>query len=551
MKKILVSAALPYINNVPHMGHMAGSHLPADIFARYCRQKGYDVTFVGGSDEHGTPSALAAKNAGMEVKEYVDKLHKVHKDIYKKMEISYDIYSRTSTPFHKEVTQDFFNNIDKKYLLEKEEELYYSEEDKMFLPDRFLIGSCPSCGYEEANSDQCDKCGKILSAKELIDPKSKLSGATPKLKKSKHIYLDLSKLSKDVDKWIETKKDSWKKHVYSEAKKWIKEGLRERSISRDLSWGVPIPVKGYEDKVFYVWFDAPIGYISFTKELGREDLWKDGDIYHFLGKDNIPFHTIFWPSMLIANSQYTLPKNVVGYNYLTFEGDKFSKSKNIGVFCYPLLKDSCTMDIDSLRFYIAASLPESKDADFKWNEYMQVVNSQLIGNVGNFFNRTVSMANKYLDGKISLKRAPEDEILHEAKRDYPKIISEYFEKGEIRNGLKKILEFSSLGNSFLERKEPWKMDSREDVEDVLYLCLDHARSISILMSSITPIKMELFWKEQLLLKDIPSKPNLWDLKEVFPLKHVIGKPSPLYQRLDEDMVEDLKEQFSESFDINK
>lgn len=551
MKKILISAALPYINNVPHMGHMAGSHLPADIFARYCRQKGYDVTFVGGSDEHGTPSALAARNIGMEVKEYVDILHTVHKNIYKKMEISYDIYSRTSTPFHKEVTQDFFNNIDKKYLLEKEEELYYSEEDKMFLPDRFLIGSCPSCGYEEANSDQCDKCGKILSAKELIDPKSKLSGATPKLKKSKHIYLDLAKLSEKVDNWLESKKDSLKKHVFAEAKKWIKEGLRERSITRDLAWGVPVPVKGYEDKVFYVWFDAPIGYISFAKELGREDLWKDGEIYHFLGKDNIPFHTIFWPAMLIANSQYILPESVVGYNYLTFEGQKFSKSKNVGVFCYPLLKSDCTMDIDSLRFYIAASLPESKDADFKWNEYMQVVNSQLIGNVGNFFNRTISMTNKYLDGKIYLDRAPEDDILSEAKIDYPKIISESFEKGEIRNGLKKILEFSSLGNSFLERMEPWKMDKREDVEDVLYLCLDHARSISILMSAITPLKMELFWKEQLLLEDVPSKPMLWDLKERFPLKHKVGKPSPLYQRLDEDMIDDLKEQFSESFDISK
>lgn len=538
MKKILVTAALPYINNIPHMGHMVGCHLPADLFARYCRQKGYDVTFVGGSDEHGTPSVIAARDAKKSVREFVDNLHEIHKKIYEKMNISYDIYSRTSTNNHEVVVQEFFNDIyNNGFISEKEEELYYSEEDKMFLPDRFLKGECPVC-KSEANSDQCDSCGKILSAKELINPKSVLSGATPELRKTTHLYIKLDKISNKLDEWIESKKDLFRKNVYSEAKKWITEGLRERSITRDMSWGVKIPLEGYEDKVFYVWFDAPIGYATFAKELGKD--WNDLEAYHFLGKDNIPFHTVFWPSMLIAGNR-KLPQNVVGYNYLTFEGQKFSKSKGVGVFCQGILENE--VDIDMLRFYLLSSLPESKDADFKWEEYRQVVNSQLIGNVANFFNRTVSMVNKYFDGSLSLKASLKDDALDNAKKEYPKIIGEFFEKGELRAGIKKILEFSSLGNEFIDRKEPWSLakTNREELMLVLHKCLDHARSVAILMSPIVPEKMQQFWKEQLILKDAPSKPGLWELNEEFPLNHKVGEPSPLYKRIDDDSLEELKE----------
>tara|TARA_B100000965_G_scaffold377734_1_gene372010 strand:- start:912 stop:2537 length:1626 start_codon:yes stop_codon:yes gene_type:complete len=529
-KKVLITSALPYINNIPHMGHMVGCHLPADIFARYCRQKGYDVTFVGGSDEHGTPSVIAAGKEDKNIKDFVDNLHEIHKKIYERMNISYDIYSRTSDEEHFDMTQEIFLDIyNSGYVVEKEEELYYSEEDKMFLPDRFLIGECPSC-RSEANSDQCESCGKVLSSKELVNPKSILSGSTPVLRKSTHLYLDLAKISSKLDEWLESKRDIFKKNVYSEAKKWIKEGLRARSITRDMSWGVPVPLDGYEGKVFYVWFDAPIGYMTFAKKLGVN--WEDREIFHFLGKDNIPFHTVFWPSILIAANR-KLPYNVVGYNYLTFEGEKFSKSKSIGVFCTNIHDES--LDIDMLRFYLASCLPESKDSDFRWKEFRQVVNSQLIGNVANFFNRTVSMINKYFDGEISLSEMPSYPILSE-KKIFSNDIGILFEKGEIRAGIKKILEFSSLGNSFIDSKEPWNLakTDKKELSKVLYSCLDHARTLAILMSPIVPDKMATFWKDQLLLTDVPSKPGLWNLEENFPLIHKIGRPNPLYKRVDEE-----------------
>lgn len=546
--KILVTAALPYINNVPHMGHMVGSHLPADVFARFCRQMGHDVAFVGGSDEHGTPSVIAARNIGMDTQEFVDKLHVVHKEIYVKMGITYDIYSRTSCDDHHKVTQDFFNNINPKLLIEKEEQQYYSEEDKMFLPDRFLKGECPACGYDDANSDQCEKCGKLLSSKELVNPKSTLSGSSPVLKTAKHIYIDLEKLEPALAEWVDSKEGIWKNHVLAEAKKWIKEGLRARAITRDMSWGVKVPKEGYEDKVFYVWFDAPIGYITFTKEFGRPDMWKKGEakIYHFLGKDNIPFHTIFWPGLLLANDIYEMPYNVVGYNYLNFEGQKFSKSKGIGVFCYNLLTSD--IDIDTLRYYLVSSLPESKDADFKWDSYAQTVNSELIGNLANFFNRTVSMSNKYFDGKFNVDLSNLNETDQEFVKcfeEYPKEIRNLFEKCEIRQGLKKILEYSSKGNSFIDTKEPWnlaKEGKEEELKRTLYLCLNLCRSLSIFMSSIVPEKMEQFWKEQLTLTDIPSTPGLLTASHTnaFPIKVSIGKPNPLYQRIDIDRLEKLK-----------
>ena len=362
-EKRLITAALTYVNNIPHVGHIVGCHLPADIFARFCRSYGYETTFVGGSDMHGTPSLVTAQELNLDVKELTTKLHEVHDKIYKKLNISYDIYSNTHTETHEKITTDFFLELYKNgYINEGETEMFYCEKDNMFLPDRFVVGTCPKCGYDNANGDQCEKCDSLFSLNELKDAKCKVCGSPAKLKKSKHIFLNLSKGTEELDKWIETKKDVWRPHVYAEAKKWVNEGLKDRCISRDITWGFPIPLKGYENKVFYVWFDAPIGYISITKELGEDkykDLWlnKDAKIYNFVGKDNIQFHTVFFPTMLLENKQYNLAHNVVGLNFLNFEGKKFSKSKKIGVFCNALIDDNAQIDIDALRAYLTTIIP--------------------------------------------------------------------------------------------------------------------------------------------------------------------------------------------------
>ena len=340
-EKILITAALPYINNVPHMGHIVGSHLPADIFYRYCIAKGYDAIFVGGSDEHGTPSTVAAQQLGLKPQQLVDKLHQVHQLVYAKLQISYKKYSRTSNPDHHKMVSDFFREIYQKGFIFKDNlEMFFCERDQMFLPDRFVIGNCPYCQYDHANADQCENCTRILLPNELIHPKCHICNAVPVIKKSEHLYFSLEKFSKDLDQWIERQKNVWRSHVYSDAKKWINEGLKSRSITRDLSWGVPVPKEIGLEKVFYVWFDAPIGYMTFVKELSKdkfEQYWKDSNakIYHFLGKDNIPFHTIFWPAMLLAHGGLNLPFNVVGYHYLNYEHQKFSKRPRARSTCRP------------------------------------------------------------------------------------------------------------------------------------------------------------------------------------------------------------------------
>ena len=347
-EKILVTAALPYINNLPHLGHIVGSHLPADIFARYCRSKGMDVMFVGGSDDNGTPAVLAAKELGVDIETFERKTYEIHKKIYDWFEISYDNFSRTSRPVHHATTIEFFNKIKENgFISEKTMDSFYCEQDERFLPDRYVKGNCPSCGYDEAFGDQCEKCGSFLE--DLLDPKCTLCGKPPVIKQSNHLFLDLDKVSENLESWLESKKLSWAPQVVNQALSWIKSGLKPRCITRDLEHGIKVPVKGYEDKVFYVWFDAPIGYISATKESTPEweSYWKNRDskIFHFLGKDNIPFHTIFWPGMLIANGEFNMPYKVVGLQYLNYGGKKFSKSKKRGVFCEGLMESKLDPEI--------------------------------------------------------------------------------------------------------------------------------------------------------------------------------------------------------------
>jgi methionyl-tRNA synthetase len=436
-EKVLITAALPYINNVPHMGHIVGSHLPADVFYRYNKLIGNDAIFIGGSDEHGTPAMVTASEVGMNVKDLVDMLKVKHKEIYDKLNISYTNYSGTSSPVHSEVTADFFKTLDEKgYIEEKEMEMFYCDNCKMFLPDRFVVGTCPYCGYEQANGDQCEKCGRVFANAELLNPKCKTCGQTPTIKKSKHLFFNLEKTKDMLNSWIESKKDIFRPYVYAEAKRWINEGLKSRCITRDILWGIPVNKQGYENKVFYVWFEAPIGYISFVKELGDDMLkkyWldKDAKIYHFLGKDNIPFHAVFFPAMLLANGNYNMPYNVIGYNFLNYEGQKFSKSRKIGVFCNPLLDSD--IEIDALRAYLVSILPENKDTDWIWNEFKNCTNSELIGKFSNLFNRTINMIYKNFPNGLDFDYSMLSDLTDEDKTMVD----------DITNGPKKVLRFIS------------------------------------------------------------------------------------------------------------
>ena len=556
-EKRLITAALTYVNNIPHVGHIVGCHLPADIFARFCRSYGYDTTFVGGSDMHGTPSLVTAQELNLDVEELTTKLHEVHDKIYKKLNISYDIYSNTHTKTHEKITTDFFLELYKNgYINEGETEMFYCEKDNMFLPDRFVVGTCPKCGYDNANGDQCEKCDSLFSLNELKDAKCKVCGSPAKLKKSKHIFLNLSKGTEDLDKWIETKKDIWRPHVYAEAKKWVNEGLKDRCISRDITWGFPIPLKGYENKVFYVWFDAPIGYISITKELSDQkykDLWlnKDAKIYNFVGKDNIQFHTVFFPTMLLENKQYNLAHNVVGLNFLNFEGKKFSKSKKIGVFCNALLDDNAEIDIDALRAYLTTIIPENRDTDYKWEDYKNNCNSELVGKFGNLFNRSLNMIKNYFGGTLDvdlndLELNELDQEVVDAIKTMPQKIADSFEKAELREAYKLIMNYASVGNGYLEKSAPWSLMKQEKVDEakkVLYLCLNLCASLCIVASPIIPTKVKELWANQVGLEGDPTADDTWHKAQEFNIKkgHTIKGVQPIFERVDQEKLDKIKE----------
>lgn len=567
-EKRLITSALTYVNNIPHVGHIVGCHLPADIFARYCRSFGYDTTFVGGSDMHGTPSLVTAQEVGLPVEELTEKLHQIHKKIYEKLEISYDIYSNTHTNIHKEVTTDFFLTLNKNsYISQGETEVYYCDHCNMFLPDRYVVGTCPKCGYEAANGDQCEKCDSLLSSGELVDAKCKTCGRPATLKRTKHIFLRLDKGTEMLDKYIESKKDVWRPHVYAEAKKWVQEGLKARCISRDNKWGFPIPLEGFENKVFYVWFDAPIGYISLTKELDEQkylDLWckKDAKIYNFVGKDNIQFHTVFFPTMLLENGEYNLAHNVVGLNFLNFEGQKFSKSKKIGVFCNSLMDDSKQIDIDTLRAYLATIIPENRDTDFKWEDFKNNCNSELVGKFGNLFNRSLNMVKSYFGGTLNLPLPSENELndmdkeVLQAIKDYPQKISDAFEHAELREAYKLVMSYATVGNGYVEKSAPWvlmKQEKPAEAQKVLRLALNLCASLCIVAAPFIPQKTRTLWQDQLNLAGDPTSNDFWmHASELnIPSHHTIGAPQPIFERFDDIKLKGLRDFMSTPFDIKE
>ncbi|TPN83909.1 methionine--tRNA ligase [Aquimarina algicola] len=494
-----ITAALPYTNGPIHIGHLAGVYVPADIYSRYLRITGNDVAFICGSDEHGAAIPMRAKKEGVSPKVIIDKYHAIIKKSFSDFGISFDNYSRTSAPIHHETASEFFKKMyeDDKFIEETSEQLYDPEANQ-FLADRFVTGTCPKCGHEEAYGDQCEKCGSSLNATDLINPKSTISGAKPVLKQTKHWFLPLDQYEDFLKEWIlKGHKKDWKPNVYGQIKSWIDDGLRPRAVTRDLDWGIPVPVEGAEGKVLYVWFDAPIGYISSTKEWAAregkdwEPYWKDKDtkLVHFIGKDNIVFHCIIFPSMLKAEGSYVLPENVPANEFLNLEGNKLSTSKNWAVWLHEYLEEFPDKQ-DVLRYVLTANAPETKDNDFTWKDFQARNNNELVAIFGNFINRVVVLTHKYYNGIIPTPDtfSEVDEQTLKELRAYPAVISSSIERYRFREASQELMNVARLGNKYLADEEPWKLIKTDEArtKTVMYVALQIASALATLSEPFLP-----------------------------------------------------------------
>lgn len=535
--KIVVTCALPYVNNIPHVGNIVGSHLPGDIFARYLKLRKLNVIYIGGSDEHGTPTTVTAQKLGITPQQLTNKLYEVHKQIYNWLNIGYDNFSRTSKKIHHKTTQQFYKKIEQNgYVKEKTIKLPYCETCKRTLPDRYVEGQCPHCKAEKARGDQCDNCTKLLDPQQLIKPYCTICGKTPTFKNQKHLFLDLKKLEPKIKKWIENQKH-WNHQTTSEALGWIKEGLKERSITRDLNWGVKVNKKGYENKVFYVWFDAPIGYISSTKEKTKkwEEYWKqeNGKIIHFIGKDNIPFHTIWWGGMLIANGEYNLPYNVVGLQYCNYEGKKISKSKQWGVFCENLPKTP--LPPDSWRYYFTHLIPENKDTEFKWKEFQNKNNAELVGTIGNLYHRILTFAHSKLGGVIKTPTknlTKKDEQILNIAKDYEEILIQV-ENVKLRETLKTLLKKYSQINKYLQNTKFWEKN-KEEQQKIIGVAGTAAKDLAILLWPYLPTTTEK------ILKTFNTKPEIMNIGKPINTR-ITKKPKPLFPTINDEQLKKIKE----------
>src|SRR5690242_1233822 len=505
-KRYMLTAALPYANGPVHIGHMAGVYLPADIYARYLRAKKADVKFVSGSDEHGVPITIRAMKEGVSPKEIVDKYHKIIKESFEQMGISFDIYSRTSNEVHHKTAQDFFLNLYNKGLFEEREtEQYFDEEKQMFLADRYIVGTCPVCGNSNAYGDQCEKCGSSLSPEQLINPKSVLSDAVPVKKKTKHWYFPLQDYENFLRQWILEDHKDWKNNVYGQCKSWLDKGLQPRAMTRDSNWGVKVPLPDAEGKVLYVWFDAPIGYISATKELTEnwKEYWCDEEtkLVHFIGKDNIVFHCIIFPSMLNAHGDFILPENVPANEFLNIEGQKVSTSRNWAVWIDEYLKDFPGQQ-DVLRYVLCANAPETKDNDFTWKDFQDRNNSELVSIFGNFVNRTFVLMHKLCGGKVpplhpGLLDDTDKKMLGEFSVTKTKV-ENLIEQFKFRDALFEIMDLARKGNKYMQDKQPWIVakqttdngqpttEAQQAIDNCLHICLQLCANLSILINPFLP-----------------------------------------------------------------
>ena len=498
-KRTLVTCALPYANGPVHIGHLAGAYIPGDIYVRYLRMRGEDVVFVCGSDEHGVPITIKARQQGVTPQDIVDKYHKMMKDAFTGLGINYDIYSRTSSAVHEKNASAFFRKLyDQANFITQESEQLYDEKAGMFLTDRLIEGTCPKCGNPHAFGDQCEKCGSTLSPEELLDPRSKLSGEPPVKKKTKHWYLPLDQYEPWLRDWILEQHKEWKTNVYGQCKSWLDGGLQPRAVTRDLDWGVPVPVEGTEGKVLYVWFDAPIGYISNTQELlpqSWEKWWKDPEtrLVHFIGKDNIVFHCIVFPSMLKAEGTYILPDNVPSNEFLNLEGDKISTSRNWAVWVHEY-EEQFPGQEDVLRYVLTANAPETKDNDFTWKDFQSRNNSELVAIFGNFVNRAVVLTQKYFGGAVPENRRPlpiDAETLASVK-PCREALEKYIETFHFREALKEAMNIARIGNKYISDMEPWKV-AKEDMDrtaSILYTCLQLCADCAIAFEPFLPFSAE-------------------------------------------------------------
>ena len=541
-KRYLVTSALPYANGPVHIGHLAGVYVPSDIYTRYLRLKGYDVISVCGSDEHGVPITIKARKEGITPQQVVDRYHEIIKSSFERLGMSFNIYSRTSSPTHRVTASEFFRKLyDEGKFIEQSSMQYYDEEAQTFLADRYIIGTCPHCQNEKAYGDQCEKCGSTLSPDELLNPKSAVSGAVPVKRETKHWYLPLDKYEGFLREWILDGHKEWKSNVYGQCKSWLDLGLQPRAVSRDLDWGIPVPVEGADGKVLYVWFDAPIGYISATKDLTPdwEKYWKSEDtkMVHFIGKDNIVFHCIVFPSMLKAHGDYILPENVPANEFLNLEGDKISTSQNWAVWLHEYL-DEFPGKEDVLRYVLCANAPETKDNDFTWKDFQSRNNSELVAVLGNFVNRALVLTKKYYDGQVpergELTEYDENTIeeLQRIKASLERNIEQY----HFREALKDAMSYSRIGNKYLADTEPWKLikTDPERVKTILNIALQITANTAIAIEPFMPFSAKK------MLDMLAIEKRDWEQlgsMELIDAGHTIGEAQLLFEKIEDDVIE--------------
>ena len=540
-KRNLITTALPYANGPVHIGHLAGVYVPADIYVRYLRKKGEDVAFIGGSDEHGVPITIKAQKEGVTPQDIVDRYHKIIKDSFEELGISFDIYSRTSSKTHHELSSAFFKKLyDEGKFIEKTSMQFYDEKAGQFLADRYIVGKCPHCGNERAYGDQCEACGTSLNATDLIDPVSAITGNKPELKETKHWYLPLDQYEGWLKEWILEEHKEWKPNVYGQCKSWLDNGLQPRAVTRDLDWGVPVPIEGAEGKVLYVWFDAPIGYISATKDLTPEweKYWKDPEtrMIQFIGKDNIVFHCIIFPAMLKADGSYILPDNVPANEFLNLEGDKISTSRNWAVWLHEYLVEFPGKQ-DVLRYVLTANAPETKDNDFTWKDFQTRNNSELVAIYGNFINRTLVLTQKYFANRVP-ERGELTDYDKEVLAEIPQIVERVeksLETFHFRDALKEAMNLARLGNKYLADTEPWKVIKTDEgrVKTILNICLQISANLSTLMEPFMPFSSQKL--REFMNIDVIDWGKMGD--GVIPAGHELGEAGLLFEKIEDATIQ--------------